>query len=72
MFCGLLNTKLAILDYKNSDLKKSKILPFSEGVSQCFLAKIGNCVLFFSKIGQRKVFCGPLAGTAQREGLGGL
>ena len=28
--CGLLETKLAILDYKNTDLKKSKILRFPQ------------------------------------------
>ena len=49
VFCGLLDMKLAILDYKNSDLKKSKILLFSKGVSQCFLAKIGNFVPFLAK-----------------------
>ena len=33
-FCNFLDKKLAFLDYKNNDLKKSKNLHFSKGVSQ--------------------------------------
>ena len=51
VFCGLLYRKLAILEYKNIHLEKSKILHFSKGVSPCFLVKNG-------KIGQNSVFSG--------------
>ena len=39
-FCNLLDRKLAFLDYKNNDLKKSKNLDFSKGVSQWFWPKL--------------------------------
>ena len=59
VFCGLLYRKLAILEYKNIHLEKSKILHFSKGVSTCFLVKNGkfSSFFFFSKIGQNSVFC---------------
>ena len=39
VFCGLLETKLAILDFKNTDLKKSKILRFPQEVSPLVLCQ---------------------------------
>ena len=39
-FCNLLAGKLAFLDYKNNDLKKSKNLHFSKGVSPWFWPKL--------------------------------
>ena len=58
MFCELLGRKLATLDYKNKDLKKSKILHSFKGVSLWFLVKnyLFYSILLFSKIGQKKVF----------------
>ena len=58
MFCELVDRKLATLDYKNNYLKKSKILHSFKGVSLWFLVKnyLFYSFLFFSKIGQKKVF----------------
>ena len=39
-FCNFLDRKLAFLDYKNNDLKKSKNLRFSKGVSPWFWPKL--------------------------------
>ena len=39
-FCNLLDRKLAFLDYKNNDLKKSKNWHFSKGVSPWFSPKL--------------------------------
>ena len=39
-FSNFLDRKLAFLDYKNNDLKKSKNLHFSKGVSQWFSPKL--------------------------------
>ena len=39
-FYNFLDTKLAFLDYKNNDLKKSKNLHFSRGVSPWFRPKL--------------------------------
>ena len=39
MFFDLVDRKLAILDYKNMDLKTSEILHFSIGVSPWLLVK---------------------------------
>ena len=39
VFCDLVDRELAILDYKNIHLNKSKILHFSNGLSPLFLAK---------------------------------
>ena len=39
-FCNFLYGKLAFLDYKNNDLKKSKNLHFSKGVSPWFWPKL--------------------------------
>ena len=54
VFCSLLDRRLAILDYKNIDLKKSKIFH-----SPWFLVNIRKfCpLLFFSKKDQKRVFC---------------
>ena len=54
----LLDRKLAILYYKNIDLKKSKVLHFFNVVSPWFLVKKWKFCpfVFFSKIGQKKVF----------------
>ena len=41
-FCNFLDRKLAFLDYKNNDLKKSKNLHFSKGVSPWFWPKLWN------------------------------
>ena len=59
VFCGLLYRRLAILEYKNIHLEKSKMLHFSKGVSPCFLYKNDkfSSFFFFSKIGQNSVFC---------------
>ena len=62
MFCGLVDKKLAIVDYKNVDLKKSKLFHFFKGVSPWFLVKFWKfCSFFFlkktKKIGQKKLFC---------------
>ena len=40
MFSDLVDRKLAILDYKNVDFKKSNILHFFKGVSPWFSVKI--------------------------------
>ena len=45
-FCNILDRKLAFLDYKNNDLKKSKNLHFSKGVGPWFWRKLWN--LFIS------------------------
>ena len=48
------------MDYKNVDLKKSKLFHFSKGVSTWFLVKFWKfCSFFFlkKKIGQEKLFC---------------
>ena len=37
---NVLYTKLAFLDYKNNDLKKSKYLHFAKGVSPWFWPKL--------------------------------
>ena len=39
-FCNFLDRQLAFLDYKNNDLKKSKHLRFSKGVSPWFWPKV--------------------------------
>ena len=39
-FPNFLDRKLAFLDYKNNDLKKSKNLHFSKGVSPWFWPKL--------------------------------
>ena len=39
-FCNFLDRKLAFLDYKNNDLKKSKNLRFSKEVSPWFRPKL--------------------------------
>ena len=39
-FCNFLDRKLAFLDYKNNDLKKSKNLHFSKGASPWFWPKL--------------------------------
>ena len=39
-FCNFVDRQLAFLDYKNSDLKKSKNLRFSKGVSPWFWPKL--------------------------------
>ena len=51
-FCNFLDRKLAFLDYKSNDLKKSKNLHFS-----MVLAKIIKCFYFFflGKIRQQKL-----------------
>ena len=46
LFCNVLDKKLAFLDYKNNDLKKSKNLHFSKGVIPWFWPKLLN--FFFS------------------------
>lgn len=58
LFCDLVERKLATLDFKNIHLKKSKILHSFKGVSLWFLVKnyLFYSFLFFSKIGQKKVF----------------
>ena len=58
VFSDLLDRKLAILYYKNIDLKNSKVLHFFSVVSPWFLVKKWKfCpIVFFSKIGQKKVF----------------
>ena len=58
VFPDLLDRKLAILYYKNIDLKKSKVLHFFNVVSPWFLVKRWKFVVlsFFCKIGQKKVF----------------
>ena len=58
VFSDLLDRKLAILYYKNIDLKKSKVLHFFNVVSPWFLVKKWKFCpfVFFSKIGQKKVF----------------
>ena len=58
VFSDLLDRKLAILYYKNIDLKKSKVLQFFNVVSPWFLVKKWKFCpfVFFSKIGQTKVF----------------
>ena len=48
VFSDLLDRKLAILHYKNIDLKKSKVLHFLKVVSPWFLVNIGNFVLLSS------------------------
>ena len=62
VFSDLLDRKLAILYYKNIDLKNSKVLHFFSVVSPWFLVKKWKfCpIVFFSKIGQKKVFSDPL------------
>ena len=40
VICNVLYRKLAFLDYKNNDLKKSKNLQFSKGVSPWFWPKL--------------------------------
>ena len=62
VFCSLVDKKLAIMDYKNVDLKKSKLFHFSKGVSPWFLVKFWKfCSFFFlkkkKKKGQKKLFC---------------
>ena len=60
MFCGLVDKKLAIIDYKNVDLKKSKLFHFPKVVSPWFLVKFWKfCSFFFlqKKIGQKELFC---------------
>ena len=51
MFSDLVDRKLAILDYKNVDFKKSNILHFFKGVSPWFAVKIWKLSprLFFSE-----------------------
>ena len=39
-FCNFLDRNLAFLGYKNNDLKKSKNLRFSKGVSPWFSPKL--------------------------------
>ena len=39
-FCNFLDRKLAFLDYKNNDFKKSKNWHFSKGVSPWFRPKL--------------------------------
>ena len=58
MFSDLLDRKLAILYYKNIDLKKSKVFHVFNVVSPWFLVKKGKFCpfVFFSKISQKKVF----------------
>ena len=48
VFCDLVDRELAILDYKNIDLKKSKIFHSTTGVSSWFLVKNRKfCTFFF-------------------------
>lgn len=58
VFCSLVDRREAILDYKNIDLKKWKILHLFKGVSEWFLVKNWKfCPCLFScKIGQNKMF----------------
>ena len=39
-FCNFVDRKLAFLDYEHNDLKKSKNLRFSKGVSPWFWPKL--------------------------------
>ena len=55
VFSGLVDKKLAIMDYKNVDLKKSKLFHFSKGVSPRFLVKFWKfCSFFFLKKPKKK------------------
>ena len=58
VFSDLLDRKLAILYYKNIDLKKSKVSHFFKVVIPRFLVKKWKFCpfVFFSKTGQKKVF----------------
>ena len=49
VFCDLLDRKLAILDYKNMDLKKSEFFFLLKGVVHWFWSKIGNLLFFVLK-----------------------
>ena len=46
-FCNFLDRKLAFLDYKNMDLKKSQNWHFSQGVSPWFRPKLSNFFMSF-------------------------
>ena len=54
VFCNLVHEKEAILDYKDTHFRKSKVLHFSERVSLWFLVKNWKfyAFLFFCIIGQ--------------------
>ena len=54
VFCNLVHEKEAILDYKDTHFRKSKVLHFSERVSLWFLVKNWKFYdfLFFCIIGQ--------------------
>ena len=58
MFFDLVDRKLAILDYKNMDLKKSEFF-FSKGGSPLVFGQKSEIYssLFWSKIGRDKVVC---------------
>lgn len=57
MFFDLVNRKLAILDYKNMDLKKSEILHFSIGVSPWLLVKNWKFLEIYFFCFEAKVVC---------------
>ena len=46
VFHDILDSKTALLDYKNIKLKKSKKWDFSKGVSPCFLLNFFPCFCF--------------------------
>ena len=58
VFFDTLERKIAILGYKNKQLKKSKNWHFSKGVNPWFCSKIGHFSIFFffGNIGQENVF----------------
>ena len=53
-FCNFLDRKLAFLDYKNNDLKKSKNLHFSRGVSPWFWPKLKSFFICSFQVRQAK------------------
>ena len=49
VFYDILNTKNALLDYKNIKLKRTKNWYFPKGVSPSFLSKMGIFLIFLFK-----------------------
>ena len=62
LFCKLVDRKPPILNYINKELRKFKILHFLKRIRAWFLVKNKKLCpfFFFSKKGQKKVFCGLL------------
>ena len=62
LFCKRVDRKLPILDYINKELRKLKTLHFLKGFVHGFWSKIKKLCpfFFFSKKGQKKVFCSLL------------